>query len=523
MMCRLFRDNRGSVAPIFAIAAIPLVMAMGAAVDFSNLFQKRGIVQSALDSATLAANRLVGLEPLSEVQAEAQSFFDANLAGKGLPKMALDVAVSDGAVTVETDFSSKTYFLGLAGIDNLNQHLTAKSVAGAATYEVVMVLDNSGSMSGSKISSLRQAATDLTNALFEVNQSNPKPDPVKIGLVPFTAAVNVGPSQANASWIDKDGIAPTNSENFDENAKRFDLFDKIDNVSWQGCVEARPAPYDVNDETPTTATPATLFVPMFAPDEPDSGSFPNDYLDDYAGSCKQPFVCPANWSNRKCARKGGVRTAPSDADRQAQVCKYDSAHLNNNYDNGVSRGPNYNCTAKPVQPLTTNESTVLTQINNMVANGMTDIHAGVMWGWRLLSPGAPFTEGRPYDTKDNRKILIVMTDGDNTYNTYNTFNKSMYGSFGYVSMNHLGTTSSNNNTVVEKMNDRTEEACANVKATGKITVYTVAFQVNNSSTLAMLTNCASRPEMAFRSSSNSELVDTFRQIARDISLLRLDK
>ena len=46
--------------------------------------------------------------------------------------------------------------------------------------------------------------------------------------------------------------------------------------SWQGCVEARPYPYNVNDAKPSamsdeistiTGDPATLFVPMFAPDE----------------------------------------------------------------------------------------------------------------------------------------------------------------------------------------------------------------------------------------------------------------
>ena len=38
-------------------------------------------------------------------------------------------------------------------------------------------------------------------------------------------------------------------------------------ASWQGCVEARPYPYNTDDTTPTASTPATLYVPMFAPDE----------------------------------------------------------------------------------------------------------------------------------------------------------------------------------------------------------------------------------------------------------------
>jgi hypothetical protein len=152
---------------------------------------------------------------------------------------------------------------------------------------------------------------------------------------------------------------------------------------------------------------------------------------------------------------------------------------------------------------------------------MTNIHGGIMWGWRLLSPTIPFTEGRAYDEKDNRKILIVMTDGANTYTTMKNMNKSMYGAFGYIKHGYLGTTSSSNSTVVNKMDDRTAEACAAVKANGKITVYTIAFQVNDSDTLDMLEKCASQTEMAFKSSNNTELVETFNKIAAEISLLRL--
>jgi hypothetical protein len=158
----------------------------------------------------------------------------------------------------------------------------------------------------------------------------------------------------------------------------------------------------------------------------------------------------------------------------------------------------------------------------MKADGMTNIHAGVMWGWRLLSPGAPFTQGRAYSEPDNRKIMVVMTDGENTYTSYNNMNKSMYGAFGYISKNHLGTTSTSNGTVVDKMDGRTEEACTNAKAAG-ITIYTVAFQVSSTSTKNMLIRCASQPSMAYQSGSNAELVETFGSIARDITLLRLEK
>jgi Mg-chelatase subunit ChlD len=522
MIRRLFRECTANVAPLFAIAAIPLVLSTGAVVDYTNAYRQQIIVQDALDSAALAANRLVGLVSETKVKDEAEAIFRANTAGKVTDGLPLTVKIEEGSVEASTTLHVPTYFLGMAGIAEHIYNLRARSIAGAATYEVVMVLDNSGSMSGSKISSLRTAAKDLTKVLFEVNRSNPKPDPIKIGLVPFAAAVNVGQGYGNASWMDGTAVGPQHSENFDENANRFDLFDELRNVSWQGCVEARPHPYDVTDDSPSPGVPATMFVPMFAVDEPDSGNFPNDYLDDEGGDCPSPGRGGrGRWGGRGGGGGGGSNL--SDPELQARICKYDNESLSGTHQNGIRYGPNYNCTAEPLQPLTSNRGKIESEIAKMKADGMTNIHGGIMWGWRLLSQGSPFTEGRPYRTDDNRKIMIVMTDGMNTYSTYNTFNKSMYGAFGFVAKGHLGTTSSDDDKVVGKMNERTREACTNVKATGSILVYTIAFQVNDRDTLGMLQECATNRDMAFRSQSNSELVDTFRQIAKDISLLRLEK
>jgi hypothetical protein len=37
-----------------------------------------------------------------------------------------------------------------------------------------------------------------------------------------------------------------------------------------------------------------------------------------------------------------------------------------------------------------------------------------MWGWRVLSPEEPFTQGRPYSDPENNKYLILMTAGRTT-------------------------------------------------------------------------------------------------------------
>src|ERR1051325_7470297 len=49
------RNEGGQVAVIFGLAALPLVAAVGAAVDYSHGHQVRTSLQKALDSAVLAA------------------------------------------------------------------------------------------------------------------------------------------------------------------------------------------------------------------------------------------------------------------------------------------------------------------------------------------------------------------------------------------------------------------------------------------------------------------------------------
>ena len=100
-------------------------------------------------------------------------------------------------------------------------------------------------------------------------------------------------------------------------------------------------------------------------------------------------------------------------------------------------------------------------------------------------------------------------DGENTYNTNSTFLKSEYSAWGYISRGHLGTTSTS--MVIQKMNERTALACTNIKAAG-IKIYTIAFQVTDTATLQMLTNCANEPAMAYQSSSTSGLTAAFKAI-----------
>jgi len=73
-------DRRGSISVIFAISTIPLVLAVGSAVDYAKLSKMRSELQGALDSAVLAGAAYRHAQD-SERIGEAQAFLSSNFDG----------------------------------------------------------------------------------------------------------------------------------------------------------------------------------------------------------------------------------------------------------------------------------------------------------------------------------------------------------------------------------------------------------------------------------------------------------
>ena len=148
---------------------------------------------------------------------------------------------------------------------------------------------------------------------------------------------------------------------------------------------------------------------------------------------------------------------------------------------GAAQGPNYLCDSAPILPLTNDKSAAISLIKSMQAKGGTNILEGVMWGWRVLSPEPPFTEGKAYDDPENDKFLIVMTDGENWHQARSNHNKSSYHSFGYRREQAPRRAPTPPPRWSAQMNTKTLTACQNAKAAG-LKVYTVAFRLDAGST-----------------------------------------
>ena len=492
--CRHFAASpHGNVAIIFGLCLLPLLMAAGVAIDLSRALIVRERLGHTLDTAALAVGSKLGLTD-DQRQAMVQEFFAANYppSALGTPKD-IQIAADTTTVTASAAADVPTTILQLFGYDVLTVAADVAVTRQLTRLEVVMILDNTGSMAGSKIAALKTAASDLVNILSE----DSPPGYLKFALVPFANAVNVGTQALAKGWIDSNAQSDIAGENFTSppKAKVLDLYDKIPNRSWNGCIEERKPPYDLSDDAPTAGNANTLWLPYFAPDEPNLSGYSNSYLPDgISGTADQ---------------------------RQRYLGKY------NNVNAASGLGPLSGCTVAPITPLTGDKSAILNAVASMGADGNTHIPIGIAWGRRVLSPGEPYTEGVAYDAVDWKKAAIILTDGDNTIAATSNHNKSRYSAYGYLANGRLGTT--NASTFESKLDEKTALACTELKSAGKdaggqgVEVFTITFNVTNSGIKTLMRNCASSDANYFNSPSNSELQAAFRAIASALSNLRLSK
>jgi Flp pilus assembly protein TadG len=511
-------NRRGNVAVIFALALAPVTLLAGGSVDLSTAMNARSRLAQALDAAALAVgvNSSISDDDALEI---ATGFINANYPERELGEItsiSVTVDPETDSITVRGTARVRTTMLGLAGIQTIDVHWESVAQRASQRIELAMVLDNTGSMRGSKISGLRDAAHLLSEILFEGADDA---DDVKIGLVPFAATVNVGTGFERNWWLDPDAISPIHAQwaggDFEAETcttsgggrgrrgrggsgvttcttetihpNHWDLFDELQYTSWGGCVEARSLPMDIEDTTPSVSQPETLFVPYFAPDEPDISNYSNNYLDD--------------------DNSEGV------FERLQYLPKYDDARPS--FD-----GPNAACTVTPITPLTATRSRIDSAISDMEASGNTNIANGVGWGVRVLSPQMPFSEGVSYDDRDVLKAMVILTDGQNVLSGQNTDFMSRYEAYGYINDDRLGIRTSSSDNLSNALDERTAAACAYAKSQG-IRVYTISFQVSSGSTRDMMEACASSPSLYFDSPSSSALRDAFEMIAGDLANLRL--
>ncbi len=132
------------------------------------------------------------------------------------------------------------------------------------------------------------------------------------------------------------------------------------------------------------------------------------------------------------------------------------------------------------------------KIDAMNPAGNTNVTIGLVWGWHALTKSEPLTQGsEPAPDKD--KVIVLLTDGDNTQNRWTTSGSSI--------------------------DQRTALACTNVKA-ANIKLYTVRVIDGDAN---LLRTCATKTNMYYEVNQASQLNSVFSSIAQNLANLRIAK
>jgi Flp pilus assembly protein TadG len=344
----------GNVAVTFAICVLPVVCAVGAAVDYSHANDVKATMQAALDSTALMLSKEAATDSDDELQANALKYFKAtfnkpeakNITISAKYSKATSTVVLNGSLNVATDI------MHIIGYRQFTIDATSAATWGTEQMHIALVLDNTGSMrQANKMNSLKAATKAL---LSQLKSAATKNGDVYVSIIPFAKDVNINSANYTESWLDWTDFDETSgicvsvrnsTRNKSRCISRGGKWIATSHKLWNGCVTDRgesaspsSGDYDTNVVAPTPSIPATLFSP-----------------DQYS-------ACPS-----------------------------------------------------PVMPLSYDWSAMTTAINNMSPNGTTNQAIGLAHGWMSLVGGGPYPAPPPKDPGAKLKqIIILLTDGMNT-------------------------------------------------------------------------------------------------------------
>ena len=359
------KSDKGNIAVIFAVALVPILSFMGAAIDYTRANSARSSMQAALDSTALmlAKDLTDGKITQDQVNAKAQSYFAALYTNADAKSVSINAAytasTSQGStILVNGAGAVTTEFMKVAGFPNINFNLSSTSAWGNVRMRVAIALDNTGSMSDDgKMPAMQTGAKSLIDQLSALAKTD---GDIYVSIVPFAKDVNVDEKNYKENWIDWsdwDAVNGSCSSSWYTSQSSCVSNGKTwtpDNHNkWTGCVTDRDQNYDTLNTTPVSSNVATLF----------------------------PAEEYVSWGEKYC--KNG----------------------NHPY-------------LQPIMPLSYNWKKLKKLVDDMEPTGMTNQGIGLAWAWMTLGTGAPFNAPAKDPNYTYKEAIILMSDGLNTQNRW---------------------------------------------------------------------------------------------------------
>lgn len=478
MLKKYLLNTSGNFGIMFAMCATALVMGIGVAVDYAGMTSQRSKLQNYIDAAVLAA-----VTADTKDIAELQKIVDERIALLNVDGWEINAPVRfDGDdVVIDAQSNYDAVLMGpalkLLGNDtNGKMKVGTSTAAPTITQEalnIALVLDTTNSMSGDNIDGLKLAADDLLDDLRAFGEN------VNVSIVPFGQYVNIT-SQRGQNWLD---------------------------LSQEGIVDSyiNEAVEKNNVITPGVCTPTGNIIPG-GPKYTD-GVIVGTHPDKEEQSCTDNVYGPTTTEYRTYYRNHrwkGCAGSRGDGDNiKADYAGVKIPGAMEVYYTGdlTHIGKSANCGVE-MMPLNNDFTKMKNVIGSLTTSGDTYLPSGLLWGWRSLTPSAPFTEAAstPAGTKT---VMIFMTDGFNTLSQDGVYHD------GWERENGL---------VIAK------DICKNIKK-DKIEVYTVAYNMptiaDANETRNLLKKCATHPSKSYEARDADQLKATFRKIIDSLGTVRL--
>jgi Flp pilus assembly protein TadG len=363
-LLRFLKDRRGGVAPMFALAIVPVFGLVGAAVDYSRASSVRTGMQSAIDATALAMAKLAPTLTAAQLQTQTTAYFNAMFnhpEAKNLVITPTYTTAGGTQLVISVSGSVDTSFMKIMGFSSLNIGSTSTVKWGNSRLRVALVLDNTGSMADDgKIGALKTATNNLLTQLKNAATQN---GDVYVSIIPFVKDINVGASNYNASWIDWTDWDAQNTTNCSGwgwggggcSGWGWGSGTPANHNTWNGCVTDRG-----NSNAPS------------------SGNYDTN------------VVAPGSTNDTKFAAE-----------------QYDSC-------------------PQAIMPLSYNWAAMTTLVNNMTPAGNTNQAIGLAHGWMSLVGGGPYPTPPAKDPNYTyNTVIILLTDGLNTQDRWYTSQTSI--------------------------------------------------------------------------------------------------
>lgn len=523
-------DMRANIALIFALALIPIIGAIGAALDYSRWADARSTVQAMVDATAMQAvgrsRDRAALDAAEEaLLARLQEVAHAPVIRELQVMRENPVEETQTLVAVTVDGGVPTTFMRFFGFAELPLHAEARTRGELRSFEISLVLDVTGSMRfRGRLEALQDAAHSLIDTILPEGEASG--ERVLLNVVPYVTAVNIGRDRGD--WLAPLDEAPHNHPpGTSRYANRY-IWSASEvagadcqgtGVTWDAalgvCYLGNRSEWTRPGPCPGVQINGTCHVAdgwMGCVEE--RGRDPHALTD--APPAIAPFT-PYYWPSWQ-----GVGNPHAEAMYNSYLPVAIDESVTTNASSNMGRGPNLGCPQNAITDWTNDRRVLGDAIDSLMPWGRsgTMTPTGLAWAWRALSPRWTGMWGdtpapRDYDPQNVEKIAIFMTDGINQFFPLNApAGDSDYGALGFISEND-GVDDGNDQ---EFLDDRMLRICDGMKDAG-IEIFTIGFDLQRFEegiqARRMLDDCATTPEHFF-DADVSNVDRAFDEIANDI-------